>query len=712
MQSRFIINIFVLLLLWGCGNSEDDDTVDAPIDMSVSADQAQTGDATTGMTNFPPIEVVDGCDPLQPDVCTFPWPTSFYQKIDETTTTGYRISIGANSLPPSFVSQEPVSPELYSGLDGYGLGSQMYTLIPNVDAGNLPSETNISRSLEASSALMLVEVTADGARQVACWAELDALETDPARRVLFINPAVLLKPNHQYIVMLRNLTTLDGSVAPPSPAFKALRDSETMGTAIANRQAHFDSLFLTLESLDVERSSITAAWDFHTASEDSLQQPVLSLWERAIEELGENGPPLIIDEIESFLAEDDGSGAAFHPHIAYRIRAHVEVPQFLRESEPAFGTVGLVLDRDDTNYVRQNGNVSVPILIGIPRSAVSGTPQTLLNFGHGAGNPTSEGLDLDSSGGCGMRDLVPCRTAHSRMYDTFGFTYFATAMQGMDETAFGTTIQIVAVDVGLFRWVSDPLIQSMVNRMLATRSMARQFGSHPEVINLGITMAETDVRYWGISGGANFGGAFAALSPDVTRAALSAFGMNWVSVLWRSRQFTPLFVTLQTSYPDRWDQIAIISTMQLLWDPTDSVNYMRNLLEAPIDGHPETNVIFDVTEGDRSVPPILAENLARSNVGVKIMENYDDERIVELVGDLQAYPYTGSGIVAWHTGPEWSREGNQPPTADYPDNHGYARQFLSLHRQIATFFNTGEIIDVCEGGTCPTAEELAPFLAE
>ena len=49
---------------------------------------------------------------------------------------------------------------------------------------------------------------------------------------------------------------------------------------------------------------------------------------------------------------------------------------------------------------------------------------------------------------------------------------------------------------------------------------------------------------------------------------------------------------------------------------------------------------------------------------------------------------------------------------EYEDTHGHARQFLSLHRQIANFFNTGEIIDVCEGGTCPTAEELAPFLEE
>ena len=199
MQSRFIINIFVLFLLWGCGSSGDDDTGDAPIDMSVSTDRAQEGDATTGMTNFPQIEVEEGCDPIQPDVCAFPWPSSYYQVVDDANATGYRIAFGEASLPASEVSQKHLDPSLFKNVDGYGLGSPMYNLIPNLDATNIPNEFNIAASINEDSPLLLVEVGADGVRQVACWAELDMGETDPEKRALFINPAELLKPNHQYI---------------------------------------------------------------------------------------------------------------------------------------------------------------------------------------------------------------------------------------------------------------------------------------------------------------------------------------------------------------------------------------------------------------------------------------------------------------------------------------------------------------------------------
>ena len=66
----------------------------------------------------------------------------------------------------------------------------------------------------------------------------------------------------------------------------------------------------------------------------------------------------------------------------------------------------------------------------------------------------------------------------------------------------------------------DRLHQGMLNRLMVTRSMARQFASHPKIMELGIVMADSDVRFWGISGGAILGGSFAALSPEVKRAAL------------------------------------------------------------------------------------------------------------------------------------------------------------------------------------------------
>ena len=360
-----IVSLVFLFTAYGCEDGDSTNSTPSEVDMGVSQDASPE----TDMVTFPPVEVVDGCDPLQPDVCAFPWPSSYYLTIDESTATGYRIKFGETSLPASFVTSKHLDPAHFDRLDGFGLGSQMYTLIPNVDPANLPDETAIAQSVTDESPVLLIEVGSDGVRRVACWIDLDAGETDPAKRAIFVNPAELLKPNRQYIVALRNLTTLDGNPVEPTPAFKALRDQETAGTAIEHRQAEFDRIFAVLEGQGVERGTVDFAWDFHTASEDSLHGPMLSLWSKALEITGEDGPALVIDEIETFLAEDDGSGAAFHPHIAYRIHAHIEAPQYVKQSEPAFDTIGWVLNEDENGEVLQNGTTQVPILIGVPRSA-------------------------------------------------------------------------------------------------------------------------------------------------------------------------------------------------------------------------------------------------------------------------------------------------------------------------------------------------------
>ena len=176
---------------------------------------------------------------------------------------------------------------------------------------------------------------------------------------------------------MRNLRTLDGESVALSPALQLLRDGQTEGTPLESRQQHFDRLFEHTETAGIARDDIQVMWDFHTASETSLHSPVLSLWNAALEVTGEDGPELIIDAIEPFLAEADGMDSPTHPHIAYRIEAHITVPRFVKQSEPAYDTVGWILNEDENGNVTQNGTMEVPILIGVPRSAISGTPQTL-----------------------------------------------------------------------------------------------------------------------------------------------------------------------------------------------------------------------------------------------------------------------------------------------------------------------------------------------
>ena len=133
-----------------------------------------------------------------------------------------------------------------------------------------------------------------------------------------------------------------------------------------------------------------------------------------------------------------------------------------------------------------------------------------------------------------------------------------------------------------------------------------------------------------------------------------------MTLLERSRNFAPFFAILSGSYPARSDQLVSEAVIQLLWDGTDGVSYLRRVSAQPFEGQAPKSMLVDVARGDHQVATVTSENAARSTIGLKVLENYDVDRTVPLA-DSVAYPYTGSGLVNWSFGSPWADEANQPP---------------------------------------------------
>ena len=217
-------------------------------------------------------------------------------------------------------------------------------------------------------------------------------------------------------------------------------------------------------------------------------------------------------------------------------------------------------------------------------------------------------------------------------------------------------------------------------------------------------MLNNGEAFWdGNSQGAILGGAVTAVAQDWTKAVLGVGGMNYSTLLSRSVDFDPFFFVIDTSYPDPKDQAVLLALVQTLWDSADPVSYYRHLSADPFPGDAPNAVLLGPAKGDWQVPLITVETVARTDVGVALMENYDDERTVPLVEPV-AYPHQGSAIVNWHYGNPWPPAGNLPPEDDVGDPHGKPRKDDAYRRQMIHFFETGEVIDVCGGGLCPPAE--------
>ncbi len=629
------------------------------------------------------------CDPINPYACSMPWPSNLYLEEDATRTTGYTLAFGATSLPAN-VEDVHVDPTAWRRMDGYGPGEALLVILPGVDVSTLPSEHDLADSLAEDAAIVWYEVKGDTMRRVPYWVELDAYEEDPSIQTLFVRPAVLLQEDAHHYVAFRGLTDTTGAAIGASHAFRQLRDDDPCAQpVVADRRARFEGVFSFFEAQGVERGTLQLAWDFHTASSDSLHGWMLHLRDAALAAVGDTGPELTVLQVTEFAPAPDDSGREVNEHIALELYGTFRSPYYLKPDGPFRDQMGSVMNLGDDGMPTQNGWHDPEFWIRIPHTALDGTAHGLVQYGHGL---LGKGSQVRGS-------------FNSKIAADHKFIFFASDWTGMAEPD-EPNIQAIITEMSYFPWLADRMHQGMVDFLVLAQAMrGGAFAALDAVTTRGITLDTDRFYYSGISQGGIYGATYLALSPVLTRGHLGVPGQNYSTLLHRSVDFEPFFAVVEQLYGPRYDEALILSTIQQLWNQTDPVSYYRHLSADPFPGNPVKHAIGAPARGDYQVAPVTMEIVARSDVGFALMENYDDERTVDLV-EPTAYPHEGSAIVNWHFGNPWPPAGNRPPP-EHPngDPHGKPRRLDSHNTQMVHFFETGEVVDVCEGGLCPPPSE-------
>jgi hypothetical protein len=536
--------------------------------------------------------------------------------------------------------------------------------------------------MAADAAALLYEVQGNTLQRIPYFVELDGQEANVARKILFLRPLVILKENTRYVVAFRNLRTTAGAAVDPSPAFARLRSGMTAGdAALGTRQARFDQVFALLEGAGVPRASLTLAWDFHTGSSDGLHGRMLAMRDDALTRVGPTGPRLVVDNVTSFLPMRDDSGRPYDENIALEISGTFEVPHYLRARR--LGSLqGWEMNYDASGRPVAGGTRAPRFWIRIPHSALRGEPHGLVMYGHGLLGSAEE-----------------VRAGYNgHIANTHNLIFFAANMTGMSEEDLSGVFATLR-DVSYFTSVGERLHQGMTEWVLLARAVREQLSGLTEVSSRNIRVNPAELYYSGISQGGIFGGTFVAVSPDVTRGHLGVPGNNYLTLLHRSRDFTGYFEGLRRSYASTADQAVGLAYVQLLWDGTDPVSYLRHIHQEPFPGNTAHEVLLAPAKGDYEVAVFTNEITARSGLGIDLMANYDRERTP--FGLTQApYPRRGSGVVLYDFGNPWPAPGNIPPPDLNANPHGQPRQREWHQRQMVTFFRTGEIIDTCGGDGC------------
>jgi hypothetical protein len=694
-----------------CGGGETKATATPDATSADAAGDAASlaGDATSPAGDTTGTAAAD-CDPLQPH-CGYPWPSSFYLQADPSTATGYRLRFGGKTLPVNS-NGVAVDPKAYEILDGFGVSSSVLVQFPQLDPAGLPTQAQIDLSVQPTSSSVWLELDAAGkvTRWIPHWAELDARPNnanldgvDPATRVLFLRPGVVLDYGRRYVVAFRKLKAKDGQPIARSPVFQQFVDGSSPDKA---RQARFGEIFAALKSQGIDTAELTLAWDFVTYSSQAVHARPLELRAKMLAAAGPDGPELTIDPApKSNCGKDDR---------VVSLRGTIAAPQFLEQRSDIGGVAMWRYRLDAQGQLAQGGTRSSEFWLRVPKSCMNGQHACdLIQYGHGLLGSGSEA--------CAGWAAENAHTRHA--------IYFSSNMIGMAGEDSPGVIQILQ-NINLFPSLPERVSAGVAEHVLFQRAMRKRLGQLDWLKQNGVQL--TGNVYWsGNSQGGIYGQTVLALSEDVTRAHLGQSGVNYSMLVERSKDFDNFGLILQTMYPDRADYVLVLSMIQLLWDQVDPVTYARHIGE-PFAGLPKHAALVLNHPGDFQVDPVTTETCMRSGF-YKKLPFYG--RPVPLVAE-QPYPLVGSGVVMMDFGNLWGDKANLPTLPEsgldcagaglvadgiddgtclgaqlcpaggnfepcvLGDPHDRAHGLKAHNDQMMHFFRTGEIIDTCGGDGC------------
>lgn len=721
MNRRLVALVVAATIVAGCSGDDDDgddaavETV-APESSPTTAPPAGTSapstaaDTTAPPTTNPPVTeptlpalapadaatlaeieaAVDGapagCDPLDTRHCFLPYPSNQFTAPDASTETGLRVTFPQEGSP---VNSSGVAIDIaeINRNDGFSPNSTIITYIAGLDpeASALPTWTDLGASLDDDATVVLID--AESGERFPLWAEPDLHAPDPADQTLNIHPAIALPEGRRYVVALRNLTATDGAPIEPSAVFRAYRDRLlTEIPAIEDRRDAMESDLAALELAGIDRADLILAWDFTTASTDSIAGRMLHIRDEALELLGEAAPKVTVTAVVDQPEEG----------IAYRVEGTYTVPNFLEgdggpgnafhyESDPA-------VDADALPSVNtEHPTLESPFACNISDATLAGSePAHLVQYGHGLLGSFDEIDAGNVRAFSNEHDIVHC----------------ATKWAGMSEDDIGNAVEVLG-DFSSFDSMADRLQQGVLNQIFLGRLMLAEDGlvalpefRRPDGSPL---IDNSELDFDGNSQGGIMGLMLIAVSPDIDRAVLGVPGMNYSLLLPRSVDFATYEAVMVPAYPSPFDRTLIISLIQMLWDRGEGAGYVQHVTTDNYPSVDPVTVLLDVAYGDHQVSQLSALIEART-LGAAIHRPVAaDGRWAETEPgwglDSIEYPWDGSGVIVWDSGMEPIPFGNLPPSVG-DDSHEDPRADPDVRTQKASFLFDDTLIDVCAGVAC------------
>lgn len=613
------------------------------------------------------IPIEPPCNPLGAGHCMTPWPSSAFETEDASSLTGRRLAIPEGTLP-SNLDNVAADPAGWNVADGFSPAAPMVMAWKGgVSPEGLPPHDNFDRSLAADSPTVIIDMTT-GAR-VAHFAELDAQAADqPDSQALFLRPAARLIGGHRYAVGITNrVHARDGSELEVPPGFAALRDHKNTDHGLLEAmRPRFGDVLDALDAAGFPASELVVAWDFTVASDDLIHRDLMAARARALAALATHP---IGFTIASDAPIDDGK------LIQRKITGTLDAPMFLtRNGAPGPGTT---IARDGDGLPALQGFYQIPFTAIVPACAsTAAAPVAMVIYGHGLLGSSSE-------------------TAGSVQQTTAAelcAVFVGTDLRGM------SLIDLPAVarslnDITRADEVMEVIEQGIVNHITLVRAMRTSFAQRLFVNPKGASLVDpAKVFYYGLSQGGIMGTAVMAYEPTITRGVLGVAGANYSTLLERSADWTTYRAILASGYPDPLDVAMAVSLFQMRWDKVEGAGVANSVLAGTPTGVPAKQILIQIALGDEQVPNLGSYWLART-MGIPIL---GPTPTTPWGLAVQPSPLPGGSAMVIMDGGAPPPPATNLPATSY-GMHTLTRKQPATRRQIKAFFETGQIINECDG---------------
>ena len=645
-----------MLLLPGCLQSADvepDDDVEEEIVEEV-------------LPTIVALEQTDGCDNLNPLHCMLPFPSDAFLIEDNSTVTGLRVNYAESTLPESGSmsnSGESAEIESLNLLDGMSPSTQImtaFTSLPNLTG--VADQYTVELSMEAGHATTLLNL--DTGEKVAHWVETDARADDAEATIVFIRTMRSLEPNTAYGI------GISGLGVTPSVAFQAILDGhQTDAPDVEARQESMAVLIDALNQSGHDVENLNDAWQFHTASLDSIVGPTLSMRADALERLGDDGIGCTVEDVDDDWMDDTDTDFR-------RITGTYTVPQYLEWQNPPSK-----ISTDANGTPQFVENAEVPFTLVIPKILADNNESgPLVVWGHGF---LGDGRGAISSAAIGWMQ-------------EYEVAMVGTAISGWSFPDMDTIFMGLA-NVSYFEHQSDRLQQMLVNQMALARTFKGVCSDISELYHNGTNLVDSsDVHYMGYSLGGIYGASITAFSPDIDRAALWVGGSGFSTFIERSTNYATFsdgFI-LPQAYPERNDRAILIAVCQHMWDATDAETWLRFAESGYGDEIGPFNILSTISINDAQVPMLSSDRAART-AGIPVLNG---SMWSPFGVDVADGPIAGSAVVYWDGGYDSMPDTNAaPPTGDAGLAHNEIAPITQVNPMVEDFLLTGIINDTCNG---------------